>query len=82
MQNPTMVESDAVTWLRTELEDPEISGDDNFLDVGGHSLTFAKLNAYLGDAHGVALDMKTTYDESLAVALAEVQPLQTQGTPR
>ncbi|GGV05994.1 hypothetical protein GCM10010245_12380 [Streptomyces spectabilis] len=69
------VEQAAVTWLRTELDDPEISGSDNFLDIGGHSLTFSKLNAFLGDSFGIVLDMKTTYDGTLAAALTAAQPI-------
>jgi len=41
------VEQSAVEWLRAELDDPEISGTDNFLDVGGHSLIFSRLNKFL-----------------------------------
>jgi acyl carrier protein len=67
------VELSAVEWLRTELEDPEITGADNFLDIGGHSLTFSKLNKFLDDSFGVVLDMKTTYDESLGHAVAKRQ---------
>ncbi|WP_431042211.1 hypothetical protein ACQUSR_10015 [Streptomyces sp. P1-3] len=69
------VEKSALEWLRTELDDPEITGADNFLDVGGHSLTFSKLNQFLGDSFGIILDMKTTYGESLSAAVAAQQPL-------
>ncbi|GHE70155.1 hypothetical protein GCM10018785_43310 [Streptomyces longispororuber] len=71
------VEQSALKWLRDELDDPEITGADNFLDIGGHSLTFSKLNIFLGDSFGIVLDMKTTYDGSLAAALAAAQPSDT-----
>jgi hypothetical protein len=67
------IEHSVVEWLRSELEDPEITGSDNFLDIGGHSLTFSRLNKFLGDSHGAALDMKTTYEETLDVAVAKIQ---------
>ncbi|WP_432101467.1 hypothetical protein [Streptomyces sp. WAC 04229] len=71
------VERKVVEWLRIELEDQDIVGSDNFIDIGGHSLTFAKLNRYLAESSGSALDMKTTYAESLSVAAAQVQPATT-----
>lgn len=68
------LERAALAWLRTELADPDITGTENFLDVGGHSLTFSKLNKHLADAFGVELDMKTTYDLPLAEAVAAARP--------
>jgi hypothetical protein len=64
------VEQAVIEWLRTELDDPEITGSDNFLDIGGHSLTFLRLNKFLGAGYGVALDQRTTYHEELGVAVA------------
>jgi hypothetical protein len=70
----TDVEQSVVAWLRAELDDLEITGSENFLDVGGHSLTFSKLNRFLGDSFGVALDQKTTYGDQLSVAVAAMRP--------
>ncbi|MFB7211615.1 acyl carrier protein [Streptomyces sp. NPDC056255] len=71
------VEKSAIEWLRTELEDPEITASDNFLDVGGHSLVFAQLNRFLADSFGVGLDMRVTYQEPLSTAAAQAQPVRT-----
>jgi acyl carrier protein len=71
------VERSVLEWLRAELEDPEIAGSDNFLDIGGHSLAFARLNKYLEDSFGVGLVMKVTYEESLSTAAAKAQPVGT-----
>ncbi|TRV72014.1 hypothetical protein FKN01_30770 [Streptomyces sp. 130] len=68
------VERATIDWLRAELEDPEISAADNFLDIGGHSLAFSRLNKFLADSFTVALDMKVTYDEPLSTAVAKAQP--------
>ncbi|MEW1614258.1 MULTISPECIES: phosphopantetheine-binding protein [unclassified Streptomyces] len=73
----TDIESSVVDWLRNELDDQEITGDDNFLDIGGHSLTFARLNKHVGAAFGVVLDNRTTYSESLSVAVSKAQPAET-----
>lgn len=63
-----------VEWLRAELDDPEITAADNFLDVGAHSLTFTKLNRYLAESRGVALDMRLTYDHTLEAAAKAAGP--------
>lgn len=62
------IEKAVVDWLRDELDDPDITAADNFLDLGGHSLTFARLNASLVDAYGVVLDLTVTYNGTLADA--------------
>ncbi len=68
------VEISVVDWLRTELDDPEITAADNFLDIGGHSLAFARLNAYLAESFGLNLDMRVAYDKPLSIAVAGAQP--------
>jgi hypothetical protein len=74
--SPVDIERALVEWLRVELDDQEIVGSDNFLDIGGHSLTFSKLNQYLSGSFGTALDMKTTYAEPLSVAVAKMQSIE------
>lgn len=64
------IEEAVVIWLRKELEDPDITAADNFLDLGGHSLIFANLNASLVESYGVALDLTVTYNNTLAEAVA------------
>ncbi|SBV04578.1 Phosphopantetheine attachment site [Streptomyces sp. Ncost-T6T-1] len=68
------IERSVIEWLRAELEDPHIVGSDNFLDIGGHSLTFAKLNEHLGNTFGVSLDNKITYSQQLSTAVAQARP--------
>lgn len=72
---PEQVEAAVVEWLRSELNDREITAAENFLDIGGHSLTFSKLNIFLGDSFGVELDPKITYAESLSTAVAGMRPV-------
>jgi len=69
------IERAVVEWLRVELDDLEIGASDNFLDVGGHSLIFSKLNKFLADSFGVTLDQKATYSDLLSVAVAAVGPI-------
>lgn len=69
------IEQSVVAWLRTELDDPEIGPGDNFLDVGGHSLVFSRLNKFLADSFGVTLDQKVAYSDPLSVAVAAAGPI-------
>jgi hypothetical protein len=71
----TDVEQSVVGWLRAELDDPEITSSDNFLDVGGHSLIFSRLNKFLSDSFGVVLDQKTTYSDQLSAAVVAMRPI-------
>lgn len=71
----TIVEDGLVEWLRAELDDPDIVAADNFLDVGGHSMTFARLNEHVGQRFGLSLDRKTTYSEALGDAARGAQPV-------
>jgi hypothetical protein len=75
------IERSVVEWLRAELDDPEIAGSDNFLDVGGHSLTFSKLNKFLGASFGIALDIQITYEHSISRAVAEMRPSEVPSGP-
>lgn len=67
----TEIESAVIAWLRESLEDPEIKGCDNFLDVGGHSLTFTKLNAYLREHFGLSLDVQAMYEKTISDSCAD-----------
>jgi hypothetical protein len=73
--SPAEVEQALLDWLRGELNDTNITADDNFLDIGGYSLMFSKLNRFLSDSYRVTLDMKTTYKEPLHVAVTNMQPV-------
>jgi hypothetical protein len=73
------VQQSVVEWLRSELDDLEINESDNFLDVGGHSLIFSRLNKFLGDSFGLVLDQKTTYSDPLSVAVAACRRVVTTG---
>lgn len=74
--SPAEVEHALVDWLREQLNDTAITGADNFLDIGGYSLMFSKLNRFLGKSYGVVLDTKTTYAEPLSVAVTKMQAVE------
>ncbi len=76
--NPAEVEEALVDWLRGELDDSRITASDNFLDIGGYSLLFSKLNRFLGATYGVVLDMEATYTEPLTVSVMKMQAAEKQ----
>jgi acyl carrier protein len=69
-----------VEWLRVELDDAEITGADNFLDVGGHSLVFSKLNKFLNESFGVVLDQRRAYEDPLSAAATAALPSESSGS--
>jgi len=71
--SPAEVEQAVIDWLRGQLNDTKITGSDNFLDIGGYSLLFSKLNRFLSEFYGVVLDIKITFQEPLSVAIATMQ---------
>jgi hypothetical protein len=60
----------AVAWLRTTLDDAEITGDDNFLDVGGHSMIAINFNAWLTEEFGVTTDLAQLFQKTIREAVA------------
>jgi hypothetical protein len=65
----------AIEWLRVELDDPAIVDSDNFLDIGGHSLAFSKLNKFLAENFQVVLDMGMAYEYSIRRAVTDAAPV-------
>jgi hypothetical protein len=43
--------------------------------VRGHSLVFARLNRFVADSFGVALDQRVTYSDQLSAAVAAAEPI-------
>ncbi|MGW7383050.1 acyl carrier protein [Streptomyces sp. NPDC054794] len=56
--------------LREQLGDPSITVDDNFLDLGGHSLMAIELKTRLVEEYGVTLPLADLFRGTLADAAA------------
>ncbi|MGW7362018.1 acyl carrier protein [Streptomyces sp. NPDC054841] len=56
--------------LREQLGDRWITGEDNFLDVGGHSMMAIELKAWLADRHGVSIGLPELFRGTLSDAAA------------
>ncbi|MER5507593.1 phosphopantetheine-binding protein [Streptomyces sp. NPDC002766] len=59
-------------WVAEILEEPEVTEDDNFLDLGGHSMLALVLGERAKDAFGADYDLKTLFEGTLASAAAEL----------
>jgi acyl carrier protein len=63
-----------ISWLRNALDDDSVSADDNFLEVGGHSMMAIELSTWLKDQHGINLDIRQLFEESVGKAVAGAAP--------
>ncbi|MFT2018693.1 phosphopantetheine-binding protein [Streptomyces sp. 796.1] len=66
-------------WVAEILEEPEVLAEDNFLDLGGHSMLALQLGQRAKDAFGADYDLKTLFEGSLASAAAELASRVTKG---
>jgi aryl carrier-like protein len=70
-QTADIVTDEVVAWLQEKLEDKEITGTDNFLEVGGHSMLAIELNASLVERHGTDLDLAQLFKNPIQEAVAQ-----------
>ncbi|MGW7219884.1 amino acid adenylation domain-containing protein [Streptomyces sp. NPDC054826] len=69
-QRLTALEREVVALLADVLGVPDVAVDDNFFDVGGHSLLAIRLTTRLRERHGVQLDLNAFFDEPTARGVA------------
>lgn len=70
----------AATW-RAALEVPEVGREQNFFDVGGHSLLMAKVQLHLEAALGRRLPLTTLYSHPTVAGLARFLAYGTENPP-
>jgi aryl carrier-like protein len=61
----------AVAWVGELLEESDLSAQDNFLDLGGHSVLALELSERVKKTLGVDLDMQILFERSIGEALAD-----------
>ncbi|MFI0776983.1 phosphopantetheine-binding protein [Streptomyces sp. NPDC021212] len=61
----------AVTWVGEVLEESDLSAQDNFLDLGGHSVLALELSERVKKDLGVDLDMQILFERSIGEAIAD-----------
>ncbi|MER0245213.1 phosphopantetheine-binding protein [Streptomyces sp. HSW2009] len=68
---PETVEKQILDWA-TDLLEEQVSNDDNFLDLGGHSALALDLNGRIKESYGVDLDLQLLFENSLGDVAADV----------
>lgn len=61
-----------VKWVAEVLEDPNVRAEDNFLDLGGHSMLALELNKNASDEFGTEFDMRILFEGTLREAAADL----------
>jgi acyl carrier protein len=59
-------------WVAELLEEPEVRPEDNFLDLGGHSMLALQLSQRAKDKFGAEYDIKVLFEGSIAEAGADL----------
>ncbi|MFD3514755.1 phosphopantetheine-binding protein [Streptomyces sp. NPDC058657] len=66
------VERCTVEWAAAVLEDPDVTPEDNFLDLGGHSILALRLCRYAKERFGAEYDLMLLFETDLAAAAADL----------
>ncbi|MDE9454649.1 phosphopantetheine-binding protein [Xenorhabdus bovienii] len=61
-----------ISWLESILEQP-VSANDNFLDIGGHSMIAISLNDRIKNKFGLSLSMERLYNATLDETFSTAQ---------
>ncbi len=59
-------------WVAELIGEKNITAEDNFLDLGGHSMLALELNAKARERFGAEFDMEILFERSLGDATADV----------
>lgn len=69
--NAEEVEQLVLTWS-AELLEEQVSREDNFLDLGGHSALALELIAHIKERFNVDLDLQLLFEHTLGEVAADV----------
>jgi acyl carrier protein len=61
-----------VSWVAEILEDDNVTPDDNFLDLGGHSMLALELSRKSQERFGAEFNIQVLFENSLGEATADV----------
>ncbi|MGW1836838.1 phosphopantetheine-binding protein [Streptomyces sp. NPDC002067] len=65
------IRQDTLEWVSELLEEPAKS-EDNFLDLGGHSMLALQLSGRAKEKYGAEYDIKTLFESTLEKAAADL----------
>ncbi|MFE2276705.1 phosphopantetheine-binding protein [Streptomyces sp. NPDC059454] len=57
-----------VEWAVALLDDPDVTPEDNFIDLGGHSVLALRMNRLAKERWGVEYDLMVLLESDLAAA--------------
>jgi acyl carrier protein len=63
------IEASTLAWLGSALDDDSVSTEDNFLELGGHSLMAIELNIWMKETYGCELDVRLLFEDTLGKAI-------------
>lgn len=68
----TEIQELTVQWAAKVLEEPDVTPQDNFLDLGGHSILALRMSRYAKDRLGVEYDLMVLFEADLATAARDL----------
>ncbi|GGK76248.1 acyl carrier protein [Streptomyces flaveus] len=68
----TEIQRLTIEWVAEILDEPDVSPDDNFLDLGGHSVLALRLGKYAKERFGADYDLMVLFEKDLAAAAADL----------
>jgi len=72
LKDATEAESLVLTWFAEELEEPQIQAEDNFLDLGGHSMLAVALDKRARDRFDAGFDMSLLFQGTVGETINEL----------
>lgn len=66
------VEDLTLQWVRELLDEPDVTAEDNFLDLGGHSVLAVRLTRRAKERFGSDYDLMVLFEQDLATAAADL----------
>ncbi|MDT6985772.1 phosphopantetheine-binding protein [Streptomyces lusitanus] len=67
-----VVQKLTLQWVSEILDEPDVTPEDNFIDLGGHSILAVRLTRKAMDLLGADYDLMILFEEDLATAAAEL----------
>lgn len=66
------VEAMTLAWVSEILDEPDVHPDDNFIDLGGHSILAVRLSRRAREHLGCDFDLMLLFEKDLGTAAAEL----------
>ncbi|MER6268147.1 acyl carrier protein [Streptomyces sp900105755] len=71
--NQNEVRQRILDWIGEELGDHHITGADNFLELGGHSMMAIELKARIAREYGLSISLADLFQRSISVVVARAE---------